>query len=147
MLRCNKELVSHQGDKDWPPGGEQNVPDRVGHRIAQSGDAALCFILDRSQSSGDRPRTSTGAEQDLRRFRKQHKWDPFLDNDKLDNIDDALGAANGDKEAAIDETIIEENSPYAEVRAAVCGQFVLPCINARDEVFLVRILFESFSQQ
>ncbi|PHH62849.1 hypothetical protein CDD81_6649 [Ophiocordyceps australis] len=66
---------------------------------------------------------STGAEvtpaPELRRFRKQHKWDPFLDSSKLDKIDDALVTGDGDKEAAIDETLIQEDSPYAEVRASV----------------------------
>ncbi|UNI18463.1 hypothetical protein JDV02_004731 [Purpureocillium takamizusanense] len=75
--------------------------------------------------------TATGAEilpsvsanhdpdRELRRFRKQHKWDPFLDIDKLDNIDDALASGNAEKEAAIDESLIQEDSPYPEVRASV----------------------------
>lgn len=58
-------------------------------------------------------------ERELRRFRKQHKWDPFLDIDKLDNIDDALASGNAEKEAAIDESLIQEDSPYPEVRSSV----------------------------
>lgn len=60
-----------------------------------------------------------GTEQELRRFRRQHQWDPFLDVDKLDTIDDALASGNTEKEAAIDESLIQENSPYAEVRNSV----------------------------
>lgn len=58
-------------------------------------------------------------DRELRRFRKQHKWDPFLDIDKLDNIDDALASGNAEKEAAIDESLIQEDSPYPEVRSSV----------------------------
>ncbi|KAG6185232.1 hypothetical protein E4U35_007572 [Claviceps purpurea] len=60
-----------------------------------------------------------GAERELRRFRRQHKWDPFLDVDKLDNIDDALASGNAEKEIAIDESLIQEDSPYPEVRSSV----------------------------
>lgn len=59
------------------------------------------------------------ANAELRNFRKQHRWDPFLEIDKLDNIDSALESGNAEKQAAIDESLIQENSPYAEVRAAV----------------------------
>lgn len=59
------------------------------------------------------------AHAELRNFRKQHRWDPFLDIDKLDNIDDALASGNAEKEAAIDESLIQEDSPYPEVRASV----------------------------
>lgn len=58
-------------------------------------------------------------DRELRRFRKQHKWDPFLENEKLDNIDDALATGNAEKEAAIDEALIQEDSPYPEVRSSV----------------------------
>lgn len=60
-------------------------------------------------------------ERELRRFRRQHQWDPFLDTDKLDNIDDALASGNAEKEAAIDESLIQEDSPYPEVRTSVSG--------------------------
>ncbi|KAG6083040.1 hypothetical protein E4U13_006425 [Claviceps humidiphila] len=60
-----------------------------------------------------------GAERELRRFRRQHQWDPFLDVDKLDNIDDALASGDAEKEIAIDESLIQEDSPYPEVRSSV----------------------------
>lgn len=46
----------------------------------------------------------------------------FLDIDKLDNIDEALASGNAEKEAAIDESLIQEDSPYPEVRASVSCQ-------------------------
>ncbi|POR31920.1 Sexual differentiation process protein isp4 [Tolypocladium paradoxum] len=57
--------------------------------------------------------------KELRNFRRQHKWDPFLDNDKLETIDSALDSANIEKQAAVDESLIQENSPYPEVRSSV----------------------------
>lgn len=65
------------------------------------------------------PGESQNVESELRNFRKQHRWDPFLDIDKLDNIDEALASGNVEKEAAIDESLIQEDSPYPEVRASV----------------------------
>jgi OPT family small oligopeptide transporter len=65
------------------------------------------------------PVDSINVESELRNFRKQHRWDPFLDIDKLDNIDEALASGNAEKEAAIDESLIQEDSPYPEVRASV----------------------------
>lgn len=59
------------------------------------------------------------ADAELRNFRKQHKWDPFLDIDKLDAVDEAIASGNPDKEAAIDESLLQEDSPYPEVRASV----------------------------
>lgn len=67
------------------------------------------------------PVESHNVESELRNFRKQHRWDPFLDIDKLDNIDEALASGNVEKEAAIDESLIQEDSPYPEVRASVCS--------------------------
>ncbi|KAK5998534.1 Sexual differentiation process protein isp4 [Cladobotryum mycophilum] len=58
-------------------------------------------------------------DSELRNFRKQHRWDPFLDNDKMETIDDAIASGNVEKEAAIDQSLIQEDSPYAEVRASV----------------------------
>ena len=57
--------------------------------------------------------------RELSRFKKQHQWDPFLDNEKLDTIDNALESENVEKQAIVDETLIQEDSPYAEVRASV----------------------------
>ena len=88
-------------------------------------------VRSRETPEADVTASATGAEilptvsanhdpdRELRRFRKQHKWDPFLDIDKLDNIDDALASGNAEKEAAIDESLIQEDSPYPEVRASV----------------------------
>ncbi|KOS18311.1 Sexual differentiation process protein isp4 [Escovopsis weberi] len=77
----------------------------------------------RSGSKRAAEATTSGAdvtpESDLRNFKKSHRWDPFLDQDNIDNIDNALSSGNAEKAAAVDETLIQEDSPYAEVRQSV----------------------------
>ncbi|KID93813.1 oligopeptide transporter OPT-like protein, partial [Metarhizium majus ARSEF 297] len=80
------------------------------------------FGLSQRQMSGEEelPAGVMGdPTQELKAFRRQHKWDPFLDNEKLDTIDDALESENVEKQAVVDETLIQEDSPYPEVRASV----------------------------
>lgn len=62
-----------------------------------------------------------GVNQDihLKRLKDQHRFDPFMDIAKLDAIDDAIDSGDLEKEAAVEHQLIEEDSPYAEVRAAV----------------------------
>lgn len=55
----------------------------------------------------------------LKKFRKLHQFDPFLDLDKLDKVDDVLAAGDPEKEAAVEEQLIIDDSPYPEVRSAV----------------------------
>ena len=49
----------HEGDQDRPPGGQKDVTDRIGHRIAEGRDAAPSLVLDRPEGGGDRPRPTT----------------------------------------------------------------------------------------
>lgn len=58
-------------------------------------------------------------EADLRKFKKLHQWDPFLGVDKLDTVDDALRSGDVEKEAAVEESLLQEDSPYPEVRSSV----------------------------
>ncbi|KAK1544729.1 OPT family small oligopeptide transporter [Colletotrichum paranaense] len=57
-------------------------------------------------------------EAELKKFKKIHKWDPFLDIDKLDAADAAVQSGDYEKEAAV-EAALHEDSPYPEVRASV----------------------------
>ena len=73
-----------------------------------------------SSSDDNAPPGEVGnADRELKRFRKQHRWDPFLEQDKLEAIDDAIATGDTEKEAAVDASLIQEDSPYPEVRAAV----------------------------
>ena len=63
---------------------------------------------------------SARVDMQLENFRKQHKWDPFLDIKKLDLVDEVLRSGDVEKEAAVEVSLLEEDSPYPEVRASVC---------------------------
>jgi len=60
----------------------------------------------------------TAATQDLPKFAKTHQFDPNLPQDKIDILHDAN--ATGDLETMKEaEAVFAEDSPYAEVKAAV----------------------------
>ena len=73
----------------------------------------------------DADAVSTGSDtanrraEDLKKFQKQHKWDPFLDIDKLEIVEQAVLSGDIEKEAVIEESLLENDSPYVEVRASV----------------------------
>lgn len=56
---------------------------------------------------------------DLKKFRKLHQFDPFLNLDKLDRVNDVLAAGDPEKEAIVKEQLIINDSPYPEVRSSV----------------------------
>lgn len=56
---------------------------------------------------------------DLKKFRKLHTFDPFLDIDKLEAVDNVLIVGDVEKEAAVEEQLLVEDSPYPEVRSSV----------------------------
>lgn len=58
-------------------------------------------------------------EADLKKFGRLHKWDPFLDVEKLDAVDNVLASGDMEKGATVQESLLLEDSPYPEVRAAV----------------------------
>lgn len=62
-----------------------------------------------------------GADADLhmKRLKDQHRFDPFMDISKLDAIDNVIESGDVEKEAVVEEQLIGEDSPYAEVRASV----------------------------
>lgn len=55
----------------------------------------------------------------LVRFRKMHQWDLHMEIDKLESISDVVESGDVEKEAAFEESLLGENSPYPEVRASV----------------------------
>jgi OPT oligopeptide transporter protein len=58
------------------------------------------------------------AERDISMFNAMHEWDPNINNEKLNAINDAVKAHDTEAEIALEHEI-EENSPYPEVQAAV----------------------------
>ena len=53
-----------QRHDDRPPRGEQDVAERVGHGVAERGQRALRFLLDRAETGGDGSRPAAGSQQD-----------------------------------------------------------------------------------
>lgn len=70
---------------------------------------------------------------DLKKFQRLHKWDPYLDNDKLNSVDQVLEVGDLEKEAAVESSLLVEDSPYAEVRAAVSFE-TLPHGELQDDL-------------
>ncbi|KAI0124710.1 OPT family small oligopeptide transporter [Xylariales sp. AK1849] len=64
---------------------------------------------------------TTGVEtlNTLRYFEQQHKLDPNLPLEELDEIDAVLVAGNCEKGVEVEAALLEDNSPYPEVRATV----------------------------
>lgn len=55
----------------------------------------------------------------LQKFQKAHRWDLNLPIEKLDAVDNAVGSEDIEKKVGVEHALLEENSPYPEVVAAV----------------------------
>lgn len=90
---------------------------------------------DGTSSATDVNSIPTDPTADLNKFRKLHTFDPFLDVDKLEAVDNVLVTGDLEKEAAVEEQLLAEDSPYPEVRSSVsllgnvtCAAIVLPFV-------------------
>lgn len=59
------------------------------------------------------------ADLHIKRLKDQHRFDPFMQEEKINAIDAAIETGDAEKEHQIEESLLGENSPYAEVRASV----------------------------
>jgi len=87
--------------------------------ILRKGDDTTVVQSTAYESNADASEDVANADVHLRRMKAQHKWDPFMDYDKIDAVDAALATGDVEKEAAVEESILQEDSPYLEVRSAV----------------------------
>jgi hypothetical protein len=55
----------------------------------------------------------------LAKFKKTHQWDFNLDYDQIAAVNQAADADDVEKKAEFEKTLLEENSPYFEVRQTV----------------------------
>jgi hypothetical protein len=96
-----------------------------GESHAQSDEPEVTVV-----SSGTDNHALEHADLHIRRLKDQHRFDPFLQEEKIDAIDAAIETGNAEKETAVEASLIGENSPYAEVRAAVslCPAATPPCL-------------------
>jgi len=58
-------------------------------------------------------------QRDLRAFKIASKWDPNMPQETIATLDNALDSDDLEKKAAVEHALLEEDSPYPEVRAAV----------------------------
>lgn len=63
-----------------------------------------------------------GTMNALKRFEKMHHLDPNLPIDELNEVDAILHAGNAEKGVAIEQYLVEDNSPYPEVRSLIFRQ-------------------------
>lgn len=55
----------------------------------------------------------------LKKFEKLHRWDLHLPQHQLDSVTAAVQSGDVEKEIAIEQSLLEEDSPYPEVKVAV----------------------------
>lgn len=84
--------------------------------VAETSEVGIASGRD---SSSEDVSTTANATLHLQRVKEQHIWDPFMDYDQIDAVDNALLTGDLEKEAATEKSILAENSPYIEVRSAV----------------------------
>jgi hypothetical protein len=68
-------------------------------------DAGISTAVDTDEEAANRR---------LRAFERAHRWDPNLDDDQLDEIDEAVNAHDPRTEGKLIDEVFE-NSPYPEV--------------------------------
>ena len=57
--------------------------------------------------------------KNLREFEKSHKFDPNFPLDELTDVDAAIATGNAEKGIEIEHALMEDNSPYPEVRLSI----------------------------
>jgi len=68
---------------------------------------------------------ASGQDQ-LKKFAKTHQWDYNLDYDAIDAVNKIVDSGDAEKEANYEHGLLEEDSPYFEVRA---GMSLIPLIS------------------
>jgi hypothetical protein len=68
-----------------------------------------------SDGSPDGQATGVEALNTLKAFERAHHLDPNLPLDELNEVDNALNSDNAEKGLAVEQVLVEENSPYPEV--------------------------------
>lgn len=82
----------------------------------KAGDTAVTEAVDTDTAE------ATGideSEDQLRKFKKTHQWDWNLDYEQIDSVNKVLQTDDAEKKANAEHALLEENSPYYEVRSTV----------------------------
>jgi hypothetical protein len=88
-------------------------------RAASSQPAASLRLLTFSGSIRASGIDVENSVDQLKKFKKLHKWDPNLPIEQYIGVNAVLEAGDVEKEVAVEQALLEENSPYPEVVSAV----------------------------
>jgi hypothetical protein len=88
-----------------------------------------------SDGSPDGQATGVEALNTLKAFERSHHLDPNLPLDELNEVDNALASDNAEKGLAVEQALVEENSPYPEVRTALSLQLSAKTLTGEDTRF------------
>ena len=80
---------------------------------------ALPEVIDASSPAEEATTSGVEALNALKHFEQMHRLDPNLPIDELNDVDNAINTGNVEKGIIVEQNIVEDNSPYPEVRAAV----------------------------
>lgn len=94
---------------------------RLGFRGKTQPEAEATETTDRAVTTGYEGSSEDVSDADahLKKVKEQHLWDPFMDLEQIDAVDNALKSGDVEKEAVVGRNLLLEDSPYMEVRAAV----------------------------
>lgn len=94
--------------------------------IRKKTDEAVVSETTAEADAIDAAPTATGSDyvadsgiEELKKFRKTHQWDWNLDYDQIEAVNRVVDSGDVEKEANFEHALLEEDSPYFEVRAAV----------------------------
>lgn len=79
----------------------------------------VAFDVAVAETSSEREILRSLGVASLRQFEKMHHLDPNMPMDELEQIDAAIRQGNAEKGVEIEHLIVEDNSPYPEVRSTV----------------------------
>ena len=84
--------------------------------------------------------SATGIDhlQHLQQFEKSHKLDPNLPIDDLNDVDAAIATGNAEKGIEIEHALMEDNSPYPEVRPPPPPPLFPPALCLLAPIFVLR---------
>jgi hypothetical protein len=74
--------------------------------------------INTGHASGVDSAVEAGVSQ-LEKFKIGHQWDYNLDAEEIQAVNKAVDSGDVEKEANFEHALLEEDSPYFEVRAAV----------------------------
>lgn len=77
------------------------------------------IVINEAEAASSGVDIQSQPEADLKKFRKLHTFDPYLDISKLEDVDNVLATGDPEKEAVVEGQLLAEDSPYPEVRASV----------------------------